>query len=413
MITSLGLRVALLLLKFAFLIYLAKISSISNVGYFTLISSTLALLIFILGFEVHSVLCRKIASEVSLAKRGEILKAHLNIAFVISFVSLILWAFIYGFEFFELPSWYSHKLIFLLIVELFVQEIGRYLLMVERPIIANLVQLIRGAIWMIPVMFIMPSTPILGHMTLIIDYWFLGSCISLILALYGIRSTVTIVGLFDFKGLLFIVWESKVFWVVAVFTQVQLHLDKFIMGGVLGSEKVGVYSFYQGLTNAIQTFIQVAVISILLPKLLRKFSEGDMVGFNATVTEMYKKTIIFLIPLLISVVVILQPLLRITSKEELSDYYLIFFIHLVWSVIISISFIPHMILYAMKKDMVLMLAVILNTLFYIVICYFFTAYWGIYGTAISGLLLAMLTFLTKYFLAEQYWRRHNDKKNII
>jgi O-antigen/teichoic acid export membrane protein len=232
--------------------------------------------------------------------------------------------------------------------------LGRYLLVFGRPVLSNLMQLIRGASWMPFAMLTMYSSS-LNAMDVILFYWGIGSMIAAIIGVWYLRSFLQIQkNNFTWSWLRTAFLKSRYYFAVAILTHIHVYADRFIIQLHLGEESVGLIGFYQNFANTIQTFVQTGVVSILLARLLQT---TQMFDWQAVHTISRRMLIISLalsgiisIALFISMPLIINKL----DRKEYEPLLEIFPWLLIGNIIVVAGLTPHLRLYALHRDSLLM-----------------------------------------------------------
>ena len=401
---SVLLRCLLLLGKFAFLIYFAKVSSVVNVGSYAILTSSITILVFVLGFEMHAICCRAVASSDSKPERGHIFLNHTLFVAFVGLISILIYFLLRSLGIGAHIEWLNFKVLLLLIAEMYAQEVGRYLLMVERPVASNFVQFMRGGAWPLLVIFVLPSFPVEDHMRIVIDAWLISSVLSIVIGLIYLRREILIVSSLDVPFVRKAFWDARFFWMVAILTQSQIYLDRYILGYFSGLKSVGIVALFQNLTNVIQTFVQVGVVAIILPKLIRAFERNSYNDFVLNVKLMFSRSALLVVVLSVGLVVSIDFVLNLTGKQEYVEYRSVLYFLLVSNGFASFAIIPHIALYSCRADKVLFRLTVMTFVFHLIVCTLLTKFYGLYGSVISMIAFNGFALLLKTLKAREFLR---------
>ena len=175
--------------------------------------------------------------------------------------------------------------------EIILQEIGRYLLIIFKPIAANIFEMIRGVAW-IPIFIIWMEVAYKEfsfNSMLILDKF-----IILRFALWSIQFEDLNIR----PSLLKLSWLTNSiksalnnYW-IAILNQFQAYGDRFIIGLLLDIRILGFYLIYLNLASSIQIFAQTGAIGIKTPQLIIDARETDKNKFKKNLTRMLMECIV-------------------------------------------------------------------------------------------------------------------------
>lgn len=349
---SMVLRGLLLVAKFGFIVALAKWTTPQTLGIYALIVTIITIAIYLIGLELHTFTAREIVSGNSPADKAIHIQSHLFVVFCtyamvlpLTFISLI-WL-----EIFQ----YFHFFLFgvVLLLEILCQELGRYLLILSRPVASNALQFIRGAAWMPFAIFLT-----LNDKSQAIDYilvcWVMGGAVAATFGLWNIREYLFPLVRFRLAWLREASHSARHYFVVALLTQVQIYADRFIIQRVMGEAQVGILSFYQSFAGTMVAFVQTGVISVMLPRLMAAAASTNVVEERKIRAQMFKWAIFLAVSISAALVLFMPALLTQLDKSAYSTALPIFYILLFGNVVLVVSLVVHLSLYARRKDIQLM-----------------------------------------------------------
>jgi O-antigen/teichoic acid export membrane protein len=228
--------------------------------------------------------------------------------------------------------------------------------------------------------------------------WFLGGIFSVILTLYDLKKldwSVIKKQQINWKWIRMGFSNSLVFLLSSIFIQTIPFFERVVLKGIEGTEKVGIYTYYFNIANTVLTFITTGVFTILYPKLIKSYQDGDFAGYKRIMRTMS----IFgggggLFLILLSIIGI-QFVLLVSNN---AIYYKN--IHVYWILLFSVfvnilSYIPHYALYVRKADKYIMFSALGSLIVSILSNVILVPVLGIMGTAISNFLSNASLFTLK------------------
>ncbi|MEP9357612.1 hypothetical protein [Sphingomonas sp. KR3-1] len=394
---SIGLRAFLLFGKFAFIVVLAKFTDTSTVGIYALLVTIVTIAIYIIGLEIHTFTTREIVSDHSSGHGGVHIQSHLlTLAGIFGIAVPIVWGFTFWlgiagkFNFLLLAA--------IILLETFGQELGRYLLVLSRPVASNLLQFIRGAAWM-PFPIIMLLT---GHRVAPVDTillgWLGGGILACLFGFWSIRAYLRTLHPYRLAWLSRAFFSARHYFVVAMLTQVQYYSDRFIVQRVMGEAAVGVLSFYQSFANTMVTFVQTGVISVMLPRLLLAAKQDDRAAESRVRRAMFGWAMVLAVSISGSLAIGLPFLLRQMNKMAYVADLPVFYVLLFGNVILVAGLVVHLSLYARRRDSDLMRVSLILIPLALLVNILIVPLLGIAGAACTFVATAVLDFLVKYWL---------------
>ncbi|MFT7156548.1 MAG: O-antigen/teichoic acid export membrane protein, partial [Parvicella sp.] len=239
---NLFLRFSSLAGRFLLIFLITKFLSIEDLGVFGIINTSIALGVFLIGFEYHNYHTRKLLqiefSEVPSKVRDQF-GFHL-----VCYILII--PILYLFFISELiPSYLFFLFALVLFLEHMGQEIYRILLAFGNIIEGNIVLFIRSAVWVLVLLIYWmdsETVPNLNHLFLL---WSFGALISLTLGLFWMHRNNLInfnTGAMDINWILNGIKVSKFFFISSLSFKIVEYSDRFFIDHFLGKEEVGVFT---------------------------------------------------------------------------------------------------------------------------------------------------------------------------
>ncbi|MBD8552720.1 lipopolysaccharide biosynthesis protein [Sphingomonas sp. CFBP 8764] len=405
--TSIMLRALLLLGKFAFIVALARYTGPATVGLYALLVTIITISIYAMGLEIHTFTTREIVSDDEDGRGAEHIQSHL---LTVGGAFLIALPVVYGFGIFlGIVGKFSFPLLAaILLCEAIGQELGRYLMVMMRPVASNLLQFIRGAAWMpVPLVALLTTTPV-HTINIILWSWLAGASAACAFGLWMIRGYFVRAQRYRLAWLGQAFLSARHYFVVALLTQVQYYSDRFIVQRAMGESFVGVYSFYQSFANTMMTFVQTGVIAVLLPRLLRAAKQNERVVERKTLTSMLVWSMALALAISGVLAAAMPFLLNQVQKAAYASALPAFYVLLVGNLLLIAGIIAHLGLYARRRDADLMRVALGVIPLGLVINIFTIPHFGILGASVTFAVTALLELAAKSVLL---WRL--DRKSDI
>jgi len=411
---SIGLRAGLILLKFVFIILFTKLSTVENVGVYALLVSTLTIIVFIFGAELHSSACRDVVIEKTLDKKNMIFSTHSFFVFVSCAILVFIYFITNYLEYLKPFYWLGLPVVFLCFFESYSQELSRYLLMSEKPVASNVVQLVKGGLWVAPVLYLISNSPEEEHLYLVINGWLLSTLLATCIGLLYLRKVFNFTLNVDVTWLFSALKRARVYWYVAILSQFQMYSDRFVLNYFSGAYEVGVLSVFQNFTNVIQTFVQVGVIAIFLPKLISTYHLRDLANYTKVIKKLITQSVLIIAAITLALLVCIKEVLILIDKQVYFEMIDVFYLQVLSSVLLTLSLLPHILLYSIKADDTLFKIAIISLPFYLVSLVVLVYLYGVYGVVVSAIFYNVFLILCKSAYAYKFITGTvNETKNII
>lgn len=388
-----------LLSKFIFILFLGKYSvDETNLGVFGIFSTTVALLIYMVGFDFYVYNTREILLNTDnyIHKLKNQLVFHL-IAYLLIIPAAIFC--IYKFDFVSIE--YLWLLLILLISEHLGQELYRLFTTLEKSVIANSILFIRSGVWVWYILFdffVLENEIVLKKY---ITIWAIFSWLSFFIFTIFLFKTSKIkfrnYSLPDWRWIGTGIKTSSVFFVGSLSFLVIQFSDRFMIDYFYGKKLVGVYTAYAQFINAIDVFTFSAITMVAYPKLIKSFTTP--LKYNANKRK-FSKELIFLTIALILIVSIVAPIIfKVLDKKMIEDEINTFYI-LLGGVFLQItSNIFHYDLYVKKKDSIILCVAIIGMVVNVGLNLILIPKYNIFGAAIATLISFFMIFLLKFYFS--------------
>lgn len=406
---SMGLRALSLLAKFGFMVILAKFTDSATVGIYALLVTVVTIAIYLIGLELHTFTAREIVADPGEARgHGSVhIQSHLlTLTGVFLLAVPVIWGIIFWLGLIGKFSFFILTVIVLL--EVFGQELGRYLLVLSRPVASNFLQFVRGAAWMpVPIIFLV-SDHGASATNIILLSWAGGAALADLFGFWCIRSYLSPLRQYQLSWLNQAFLSARHYFAVALLTQVQYYSDRFIVQRVMGEASVGVLSFYQSFANTTATFVQTGVISVMLPRLLLAAKRDDRAAESHVRRAIFLWAMALAIGISVALAVGMPLLLRSLNKPAYGSALLAFYTLLFGNIILIAGLVVHLCLYARRQDAQLMRVSLVVIPVSLTANAFAIPAFGVMGAACVFVFTSSLDLLVKYSLL----RRVDAKKAI-
>ncbi len=396
--TNLALRGLSVISKLFLVIYLGKYFSLEDLGTYHIFAVSLALFVFVLGFEFHSFSSREY-EKMEVDEVGKYFSNQLLFLLLTYFPGILL---ILGFFSFDLLGWeFFLPFSLVLFFDLLAMQTGVLLAARKLSIWFNFLFFLRGGLWIYAFVgwshFVNP----LGIKELLI-FWVIGVGIALFLALTLVR----LKGLWQPKGFrpdwAWIkkgVKTSLTFYVLVIFMRLIDYLDRYFLEFFNGREDVGIYSFFSGISNVPITLIGAAVTIQFMPLFLRAYREGER-DIKVKLAKEYMGLVLgILLFVFAGVYVFLDPLLVFVDKRELMDHKDVLWALLIAATFFALGTFPQLVLYSRRNDKLLLLTGFFGLLVCIAGNYFLIPKYGIIGAAYAAIITRGSILLSRSYFS--------------
>ncbi len=351
---------------------LARFLKPSEVGLFGVVSSGIGYGTLIVGAEFYNYSTRLIRKN-HYFNNQKIVINHLTFLIlsylvVISFI-MVLYV-VYGFN--TISVFYM----FLIFFEVISQELSRFLMMFNKQLKGSIILFVRGGAWPLVLSILFIYFPQSRTIDSIFLFWMFSSFISAILALFfiiqeiGIPSNYKLDSSWIQKGLRSIVPMI----IVALTFQGFFTLDKFVFKFLHSSNALGAYVFFITITSSMLTLLDSGVTVFFLPKLLDASLKETLDSFDL-IMKSYTRNVLFFSFILFACYQSFGFIL--VTHLDVSNYLQFFYLYkwiLSAVVIFAISTVPHLGLFALGRDKLLMRIHFLSFLIWILMVYLLRFY---------------------------------------
>jgi O-antigen/teichoic acid export membrane protein len=274
---SVGMRVGAAAAKFGLTVVVTAYMGVESAGEFALFLTSATLLGQLIGVDFFTFAMREMASRGG-AEAVKSIVAGERVLFTWTYMAGIVLAivpFAAGFIAWE----YLPIFIAISLLEQLSQELYRVLVSLRRPVLANFVYLVRGALWVLPLVAVLAMQPALRSLHTVYAAWLIGVTASVILAAVRLRHLLP--GFLELTppepgvirdGLR----VAMPYFAGSLLLNVVEYADRYFIGAMMSTGDVGVYWLFRGITNLVPVAAYFAVYEFGFPDLAASFhvSEG-------------------------------------------------------------------------------------------------------------------------------------------
>ncbi|MFM0324941.1 lipopolysaccharide biosynthesis protein [Caballeronia glebae] len=366
-VANVSLRGLTLASKFILLLVMAKFMTLSEVGQYGVLAATVSYALFILGLDFYTYSTREMLSV------DQILWPSLlrnQAAFFAVCYATMLPVFYLALKWSDTVSerlvlWF----LVLVVLEHLAQELTRLLVAMSRPVSATVLGFLRGGLWACACIAVMVVAPALRNIETVLIAWVLGSlCASCFgfACIRGLPWSVATKRPVDWRW----IWRGVRICTPLLVATLAIRgisvFDRYMQGYFAGDEALGVYTFYAGVANAIQAFLDAAVFSFLYPRLVKGAKSEDRSIFDAAVSQLTRATVLTTTVLSFVALVGIKPVLTLLRKPIYAEHFGMFLWILSGVVLFSLSMIPHYVLYATRQDRAILATNLISLVVFIV-----------------------------------------------
>ena len=385
--------------RFLLTFFITKKVSLELQGEYTLLTTTITLLVMVLGFDFYVYSSRELSKEENV--KIFILKNQLlthGIIFI--FVSIIFVIYIYIFN-------NSYPLSFLLycLAILFFEHLGqeffRMYLILEKTLLANFILFLRTGIWALAIsiwLFVDDNAGL--TLDSILLYWLLSAIISVVVGFVFFPNINHFFKVnIDFEWIKKGIKIGLLMFTSTIALKIIEFSDRYLIVYFLGKKSLGIYSLFYQFYNLINVIIFTLVISFVYPKIFIATNKNDNLLIERSKKEIINKSLIIILAYGIISWIGMPYILGLIGKEELYNFQIIFFILLLGSVFLNISFAYHYVLIAREKEKILVKLTVLVAVINLIINLVLIPTIGIIGAAIGFLVSSLIIcFLKKVYV---------------
>ncbi|MDD4050944.1 MAG: polysaccharide biosynthesis C-terminal domain-containing protein [candidate division Zixibacteria bacterium] len=357
-LANIFLRALTLAGKFLVLLSIAHYLPPEQVGVWGLMNVTITISLYFLGLDFYIFNTREILAQEE-PQRTPLIRDQIIFHGLVYIVvlPLLLTVFVAGVISWKYAVWFY----LLLVLEHLSQEATRVLITLSRPTMANLVLFLRGGAWTYAVVGIIHASGDARRLPVIWMGWAIGVTLSIVVAAAALRRLpwgesrrVGINWTWMRRG----VTVALPFFLATLSFEGIQYVDRYFLQHFRGDAMVGIYTFYTGIANVIQTFTFSGVIMILYPQIIAAYQRSDFPLYRRLMKKMALGTVGSLVILTALALILIKPVLHLIDRPLYAEHMSVFYIILFSVGLMTLSYLPHYALYAKRRDSAIIAATV-------------------------------------------------------
>lgn len=387
--------------KFLLSFLITKKISLDFQGTFSLVSTTVTLLVLFYGLDFY------VYSNKLIIQNKEQATFYLknNLFFYFS-LYLVFTPLIYVLAklFLNDFSFSISLLVLVVIFEHLGQEFFRMFIALKRVYFANLLLFLRTGLWAIlTVLYLWFAEKIKISINDLLIVWAMSSGLTVALSFIIFPNVKKL-----FKEKLDIKWIKKgvnvasQMFLATIFLKVIEFSDRYLIDYFYDKEYVGIYTFYFQLANLSNVIIFTLYISFLYPELINSIYVRNEVSTKRLQQEIRNKTIIVTIGLSLIYALLLPVLLRFVERPVLNNYSWLLYGLLLGNLFLNLSYAWHYSLIGYNREIKILKVTFIGFVFSLTLNLFLIKAIGIWGAVLSQILSGLLMFFLKRREAKIY-----------
>ncbi len=390
--------------KFILVFFLAKFFTITDLALYGLIFTIISFGFFLNGLDFYTFSNREIIINNN-NKYNFIINQLISQIFVFIIFLPIQYLI---FKFYINENFIFYWFIILLFLEGFTQEIYRILISLNKQILATVSFAIKSSVWIYFLAVLILFYPQYNTLNIIFLLWTIGLICSFIFGLTFIYLNLknNKLNVFNFNP----IWIYKgykvalVFFLSSIIFKLFFVYDRIFINNNFGTEQLGIYIFYITIIFGSFNILESAVFSFSYPNIIKYYHLKKFIYFKKEIKKLIILTFVFGLLISVTLILIIPKIIDLVNKVYFKNYIENSYLLILGGFIMTISLIPHYVLYAMKKDKTIIISNFIGFLFFI-LCLNFIEYKNfflnisyslIFGFSIITIIKTIT--LKKYFL---------------
>lgn len=390
----LTLRGVSILAKFVFTALFFQLSE-AQFGEYSLVATTILLLVFVLGLDFYSY-----ANRAVMTPETNTQKIIFNQFSLYGILYLLLIPLVY--IIFNLAKFdYAYLYLFyaVLVTEHLNFEFYRLLFVFKKPLQANINLFLRNGLW---VLFASWQMYVYKEISIaeILWYWFIGNAFALIYTLIIIIGKRYKIDTQNFK------WDKQwiktgllvsVPYILATLAYKTIEFsDRYMIDYFLDKKQVGIYSFFANMANVLNIVLFTIVISMIYPKMVTAIMEKNQPAYQKYFKRMKKETVFYAAGVSVFLAIMLPIILMAIHKDIYLKQFYVFFLLILGNFFLNLSFVYHFVIYAQHKDWQIFKATAWAAIANVLLNLLLIPLLGIAGAALATLVSFLIILLIKY-----------------
>lgn len=352
-----ALRALTLASKFVLLLAMARYFPPADVGTYGLASGAITMAIYVLGLDFYVFNTREVLAR-SADERTPLIRDQLvfhALTYVVAIPAVMGIVFGGAFLPWRLAGWFLG----VLIVEHLSQEAFRLLVVLGRPVAANVALFLRAGAWIFPLALLLLVNESSRHVRSALIGWFVGALASIALAAWQLRGLPwgaargAPVG---WRWIRTAAMGALPFFLGTLALRGTEYCDRFFLQRFAGESLLGVYTFYWNVASAVQTLVIAGVVQLLYPAAVEAYQNGDLPSYRAEMERMTRGAFGMAVLASVGAMIMIGPVLQLIGRPLYAEHRGVLWL-LVTGVLANIAaMIPNYALYARRRDRLLLAA---------------------------------------------------------
>jgi O-antigen/teichoic acid export membrane protein len=380
--------------KFLLVYDLTRHLSLAELGVFGLFTTSTVLAAFVLGLDFNVFSAREIVSQPrerrgfvvrnQLALHGVSYLAGLPLLLVFGSLGFVPWS---RMGFFCWITLCSHLGL----------EAHRLLIALREPFAAYVVSFVGTGLWVFPVLALSFAEPRLRSLELVFAAWAAGATVAVGLGALWLRrlGALAAAGPLDWRWIARGLRTGLLFLTATLAGLLVRYADRYFIQFHLGEAPLGVYTFFASVAGIAHDLVFASFISVLLPGALASYQRGQLSDYREQVARLGRRTLVATVLLVPAFLVGIELLIWLVGKPELAASRPVFYLLLAGAAVLNLSYVPHCMLYAMRRDGSLAGAALAGAALGVLLAALLIPRLALLGAALASLVTAVCIALMK------------------
>lgn len=348
---SLGVRAITLGSRAVLVFFLARVLPAADVGVYGLVAATISYGIMVLGLDFYTYAHRELLA-VGPDTWPTIIRDQLTFYGIVYVISLPI-AWILHHEVFPYKvAWLSFVL---LVIEHLAQEVGRLLIVLGRPLTAQVVLFIRSGAWVWIAIAVLWLAPQYRRIEVAVGLWALGSACALLLGVAALRDLPwdRRASHVDWRWIRRGLSVGSTYFAATLCFRGLFVVDRYVVQLVAGQEMLGVYTLYASVLSAVIAFLSSGVFDFLYPRVVAAYRNGDLHSFARSMRHLLSHTMVATAAILVLAAVGIRPIIVLIDRPIYLTNLNLFWVMLMAAALFALGMVAHYGLYAIGGDRII------------------------------------------------------------
>jgi O-antigen/teichoic acid export membrane protein len=371
---SVSLRGLTLASKFLLIFFLARFLEPLELGVYGLLSATVGYSLYFLGVDFYTYTTRELLKS----DRGQwacMLKSQCALYFVLYILVMPFLGAIFYYKF--LPVNTIFWFFVLLVLEHVNQELGRLLVAISEQLYASVLLFLRSGLWALLITCLMFFNPEMRSVDTVFFAWSLGGLAASLLGVYKIKA-MNLSGWMDRVDWPWVVRGLKIATSLLLATLAVrgiLTLDRYWFQELVGTEVLGAYVLFMGISMALMSFLDAGVFAFLYPSLISSFQQGNARAFRLSMKALLLQTVGLSIAFVLVSLLTIGPILGWLDRPIYTVHRELFGWLLLATILFTSSMVAHYGLYAQGHDRPIIFSHVASLMLFALATWGFSQYW--------------------------------------